>query len=67
MTPRLRLLKVIVQPIFVIDDGNTLTEYASAPVDVSPQEWPTFAKDRFAQGMEALRRQIESPSSSDTP
>lgn len=56
---KLRLLKVIVQPVFVLDDGETLTEQAGQPVEVSAADWPTFANGPFAEGFETLRRQIE--------
>lgn len=56
---RLRLLKVVVQPIFVIDDGESLAEYAADPVVVSPGDWPTFATTAFVLGFEKLRLQIE--------
>lgn len=59
---KLRLLKVIVQPVFALDDGDALTEQPGEPVTVSPAEWPTFATDRFAQGFEQLRQQVEGPS-----
>ncbi len=55
----LRLLKVIVQPIFVLDDGEHLTEQAAQPLEVSSEEWPTFPTGRFAESFEALRRQVE--------
>jgi hypothetical protein len=58
-TKRLRLLKVIVQPIFVIDDGETLVEHPVEPVVVSPPEWPSFATGRFLEGFEQLREQVE--------
>jgi hypothetical protein len=56
---RLRLLKVLVQPIFVIDDGETLVERAADTVVVPAAEWPTYASGPFAEGFELLRRQIE--------
>jgi hypothetical protein len=56
---KLRLLKVIVQPVFVVDDGETLIEQPAQPVEVSPAEWPTFATGRFAEGFDALRQQVE--------
>jgi hypothetical protein len=56
---KLRLLKVIVQPVFALDDGETLTEQPGEPVVVSPAEWPSFATERFAQGFEVLRQQVE--------
>jgi hypothetical protein len=59
VSKRLRLLKVIVQPVFVVDDGAELVEQPAEPVVVSPAEWPTFATARFAEGMEQLRQQVE--------
>lgn len=56
---RLRLLKVIVQPTFVLDDGETLTELTVQPTTVSPSQWPTFATTEFAAAMEQLRQQVE--------
>ncbi len=56
---KLRLLKVIVQPVFVLDDGETLIEQAGQPVEVPASEWPTFATGAFAEGFNALRQQIE--------
>jgi hypothetical protein len=59
MTRKLRLLKVIVQPVFVVDDGEQLVELRADPVEVSGREWPTFPEGRFQEGVEALRRQVE--------
>lgn len=56
---KLRLLKVIVQPVFVVDDGQQLVEQAADPVVVSPAEWPTFATTAFVDGMEELQAQLE--------
>lgn len=48
---QLRLLKVIVQPIFVEDDGETLTERPGETVSLAPAEVDHFPA--------ALRAQIE--------
>jgi hypothetical protein len=56
---RLRLLKVIVQPVFVVDDGEFLTEHTAEPVEVPAAEWPTYATTQFAVGFDALRQQVE--------
>lgn len=45
---RLRLLKVTVQPVFVVDDGETLTERVGQPVEVTAANWPGFAASAFA-------------------
>jgi hypothetical protein len=56
---KLRLVKVIVQPVFVVDDGESLVEQIAQPVNVPAAEWPTFATGRFLDGFDALRRQVE--------
>lgn len=58
---KLRLLKVICQPVFVIDDGESLVEQSTTPIEVPAAEWPTFATGRFAEGFEQLRAQVEGP------
>ena len=60
MTRRLRLLKVVVQPVFVIEgpDGE-LEELRAEPVEVGAREWPTFATGRFEEGTRALRAQLD--------
>ncbi|MEA2552425.1 MAG: hypothetical protein QOJ65_601 [Fimbriimonadaceae bacterium] len=60
MTRRLRLLKVIVQPIFVIDENQeALSELDVRPIEVSAQDWPAFASIGFSQAIEILRREVE--------
>jgi hypothetical protein len=56
---RLRLLKVVVQPVFVVDDGESLREQTAQPVTVSPEAWPTFATTTFVEGMEQLQAQLD--------
>ena len=44
---RLRLLSVAVQPTFVVDDGEELTEVTTTVVKVFASDWPTFAANSF--------------------
>lgn len=46
---RLRLVKVAVQPTFVVDDGDTLTEVQGHAVAVTAANWPSFAADAFTE------------------
>lgn len=64
---KLRLLKVIVQPVFVIDDGERLIEQVAEPVTVDPTEWPTFATTRFLEGVAALQAQLDDQESNPDP
>jgi hypothetical protein len=60
MSRRLRLLKVMVQPIFVVDDDEGgLSELIPQAIEVSAQEWPTIATERFAEATAELRLQVE--------
>ena len=46
---RLRLLKVIIQPVFVVDDGESLVEKPSDPVTVNPADLDAFPDSLRAQ------------------
>ncbi len=56
---KLRLLKVICQPVFVLDDGETLIEQVAEPVVVPAAEWPSYPTEAFAQSFATLREQVE--------
>lgn len=56
---KLRLLKVICQPVFVLDDGTNLLEQAAEPVVVSAADWPTYPTKGFAESFATLQAQVE--------
>ena len=56
---KLRLLKVMVQPVFAIDDGENLMEQVSDVIAVPAVEWPTYATTQFAEAFEELRQRVE--------
>jgi hypothetical protein len=55
---KLRLVKVICQPVFVLDDGETLTEHAAEPMVVPASEWPSYATGTFLLQVAALQAEI---------
>jgi hypothetical protein len=56
---RLRLVKVAVQPVFVIDDGESIEE-VEHPVTVIPAaEWPTYSGERFPREMSAWQAELD--------
>jgi hypothetical protein len=60
MSKKLRLLKVLVQPVFVLDDAEAgLTEVVAEPVTVSAQEWMTYPSTGFSEAFQALREQLD--------
>ncbi len=56
--PHLRLLKVVVQPVVVVDDGTNLQEVAVDPITVPATEWPTYATNRFKKQLKELQDQL---------
>ncbi len=56
----LRLLKVIVQPVFVLfDDEGGASEVVPQAITVTAAEWPTFANGPFEDATSALRAEFE--------
>ena len=51
---QLRLLKINVQPVFVIDDGKFLEEKSGQILTVSPGKWEGFAAG-FLNDIDRLR------------
>ena len=60
MNRNLKLLKVVVQPVFVLEDEDgDLSELTPVPIVVPAKEWEGFAEGAFAEAVEDLRSRIE--------
>jgi hypothetical protein len=59
---RLRLVKVVVQAHYVLDDGETLTEQVAEPIAVAAAEWPDFPA-RLEVDRVALEQTLVAPES----
>ncbi len=57
--PVVRLIKVAVQPFFVLDDGETITEVEHPAVLIPASEWPTYSSERFPAEIKAWQAQID--------
>jgi len=67
---RLRLVKVLVQPVFVLDDGENVTEIDHQPIVIPAAEWPTYSNERFPHETAEWKGAINaaaSPTSPDAP
>jgi len=56
---KIRLVKVIVQPVFMLDDGTNLTEIEHAATAIPAEEWPTYSSERFPQELAAWQARID--------
>ena len=62
MTKRIRLVKVIVQPVFVLDDGENVIEVEHQPVAILAADWPAYSGERFPAEVEAWQAQLDQES-----
>jgi hypothetical protein len=56
---RLRLVKVIVQPVFMLDDGTTLTEVEHPSTVIPAEEWPTYSGERFPREVAEWQERLD--------
>ena len=56
--PKLRVLKVLVQPVLVIDHGTHLEQLPPEVHEITASEWPTYATDRFPRELHAFEQQL---------
>jgi hypothetical protein len=54
-----RLLKVIVQPVFVLDDGEELTEVQHPATVIPAAEWPTYSNERFPREVAEWQKKLD--------
>lgn len=55
---KLRLVKVLVQSTFVIDDGESLTEMTAETATVAAKDWPGYASGAFAEAVAAYEAKL---------
>jgi hypothetical protein len=57
--PQIRLVKVIVQPVFVLDDGEHIIEIEHQPTMIPAVEWPTYSSERFPREVKEWQAQLD--------
>ncbi len=56
---KLRVLKVLVQPVLVLDNGDTLREVVHPAIEIKGADWSEWAKTAYCDdALEALRTQL---------
>ncbi len=56
---KVRLLKVVVQPVFVLDDGEELTEVQHPATVIPAAEWPTYSSERFPREVAEWQEKLD--------
>ena len=67
MSPKIRLVKVIVQPVFILDDGDNIIELEHSATVIPASEWPTYSSERFPREVEAWQAQLDHENGSEHP
>lgn len=55
----LRLVKVFVQPVLMLDDGDSLTEIAHPTLVVPAADWPAYSGDTFPKEVAAWQERLD--------
>jgi hypothetical protein len=56
---KVRLLKVVVRPVFVLDDGETLVEVEHPATVIPAAEWPNYSSERFPREVGEWQRRLD--------
>lgn len=59
---KVRLLKVVVQPVFVLDDGEELTEVQHPATVIPAAEWPMYSSERFPREVAEWQEKLDAES-----
>lgn len=65
MTRQLRLVKVAVQPFFVLDDGETIEEVEHQVTMIPASEWATYSSERFPREVAEWQARIDADAAAD--
>jgi hypothetical protein len=56
---KLRLIAVRVQPVFVLDDGETLETVDHSVATIPASEWATYSGERFPREMAEWQARLD--------
>lgn len=59
MGKKIRLVKVAVQPFFVLDDGKDITEIEHPVTIIPANEWSTYSSDRFQNEIREWQKKLD--------
>jgi hypothetical protein len=56
--PKVRLLKLVIQPTYVVDDGEHLREVPVQPIQVDSRGWDDFKEKGLGEVEDQVRQQL---------
>ena len=60
-------MKVIVQPVFVLDDGESITELEHQATVIPAADWPTYSSERFPREVKDWQARLDQEHESKKP
>jgi hypothetical protein len=55
---RVRLIKVLVQPVLIVDDGETLVELDHPAIAIPAEQWSAYSSERFPRELAEFEKQL---------
>jgi hypothetical protein len=62
--PKLRLVKVVVQPVVMLEEDGELVEVDHPPVVIPAAEWPTYSSERFPREIQEWQARLDAAAAS---
>jgi hypothetical protein len=62
--PKIRLVKVVVQPVLMLEEDGELAEVEHPPVVIPAAEWPTYSSERFPREIQEWQARLDARASS---
>lgn len=59
MSAKVRLVKVLVQPVFILDHGTHIEEVDHPTTVIPASEWPTYSSERFPREVEEWQARLD--------
>lgn len=57
--PKLRLVKMLVQPVFVLDHGTHLQDIAEEAREIPAADWPQYSGETFPAQLAEAQRAVD--------
>lgn len=65
--PKIRLVKVLAQPMFVLDHGTHIEEIEHPTVTISADHWPEYSGKTFPREVEEWQAQLDTEGAPEKP
>ena len=66
MNKKIRLIKVVVQPFFVLDDGENIIELEHQATVIPASEWLAYSSERFPREVAEWQARLDAEVLKDT-